>query len=262
MLDGMKYATQGMLMMSQMQDVVTNNLANANTPGYHRETLTVTAFSEVLNKQMGALPGRDKVGWTGYMQVAEEMDTSNTLSAHSRTAFAQGPMRETGNPFDLALQDNDRNHGFFTIQSPDGRTLYTRNGSFKLQGGKLVTSDGCALMGKKGAISVAGTKVEVKPNGEVMVDDKLVDTLRVTVFPDPRVLRKQGSTVFASEHGGMTMNSGFGVQQGFLEQGNVNAVQEMVDMMQIMRSYEANQKVLQTEDQILRKAANELGKLR
>ena len=264
MLDGMKYATQGMMLMSQMQDVVTNNLANATTPGYHKESLSVTAFSDVLDKQMGAIPGKGQAGWTGYMQVGTDLDTQNQLFSSTRTSYAQGSLRETGNPFDLAMQDKGGVHGFFNVRTPDGKTLFTRNGSFKLQEGKLVTADGCALMGKNGPIQVGhGTKVEVKPNGEVMVDDRQVDTLRVTVFQDPRVLQKNGATTFtAPSDKGMTLTSGFSVQQGFLEAGNVNAVQEMVDMMQIMRAYEANQKMLQTQDQVLRKAANELGKVR
>lgn len=261
MLDGMKYATQGMIQMSQKQDVITNNLANAGTSGYRREALSITSFSEVLNNEVGFIPGQGRADYNGYMQVGGGLDTSGMLSNTTMTSYSQGSMRETGNTFDLALDDNGV--GFFTVNTPQG-TQFTRNGAFKMQDGYLKTADGAQLMGMKGPIHVKdGVNLEITPEGNVKVDGEVVDRLRITTFMDRRVLSKDGSTSFnAPSDKGFALTRGFTVRQGWLEQGNVNAVQEMTDMMQVMRGYEANQKMLQTQDQVLRKAANELGKVR
>jgi flagellar basal-body rod protein FlgF len=260
MLDGMKYATQGMIQMSQKQDVITNNLANASTAGFRRESMAVGSFSDVLDHHMGFNPGSngDK---TGYMQVGGGLETNAALYNSTNTSYAQGALRETGNQFDLALDDNGK--GFFTVETPAGMR-YTRNGAFKLQEGKLMTSDGALLMGQKGPIQVKdGVNFEVTQDGMVKVDGKEVDRIRITTFQDPRALSKDNATNFsAPSDKGFVLQNGFTVRQGYVEQGNVNAVQEMVDMMQVMRAYEANQKMLQTQDQVLRKAANEIGKIK
>lgn len=260
MLDGMKYATQGMIQMSQKQDIITNNLANAGTSGYRREALSISTFGEVLDRHMGFLPGSsgDK---TGYMEVGGGLEVNGMMTNTTNTSYSQGALRETGNQFDMALDDNGL--GFFTVKTPDG-LRYTRGGSFKMVEGHLTTADGAQVMGMKGPITVKdGVNFEVTQDGRVKVDGQEVDRLRITTFMDRRVLAKDGAANFtAPSDKGLTLTRGFTVRQGFLEQGNVNAVQEMVDMMQVMRAYEANQKMLQEQDQVLKKAANELGKVR
>lgn len=262
MLDGMKYATQGMKEMARMQDVLTNNLANSTTAGYRREALTVSNFSQVLDRHMGFLPGQaGQVDRSGYMEVGGGLDTSNVLYNSTMTSFSQGPLRETGNQFDLALDDNGV--GFFTVKTPDG-IRFTRSGSFKLDEGMLKTADGAKLMGMKGPIHIdKGVNFEVTEDGRVKVDGKEIDRLRITTFVDKRVLSKDGDTAFmAPSDKGLTLTKGFTVRQGYIEKGNVNAVQEMVNMLQVSRAYEANQKMLQAQDKVLQTAANQLGKVR
>ncbi|MBM3463047.1 MAG: flagellar hook-basal body protein [Armatimonadetes bacterium] len=262
MLDGMKYATQGMIQMSQKQDIITNNLANAGTAGFRREALNIASFSEVLDRQMGFNPmNKDGSDFNGYMQVGGGLDTNGMLVNNTMTSYSQGPLKETGNQFDLALDDNGV--GFFSVQTPGG-TQFTRAGSFKMQDGFLKTADGATLLGHKGPINVGkGVNVEITQDGAVKVDGQEVDKIKICTFMDRRTLQKDGSTSFNATSGNaLTLTRGFTIRQGYLEQGNVNAVQEMVDMMQVMRAYEANQKMLQTQDQVLRKAANELGKVR
>ncbi|MCL5774046.1 MAG: flagellar hook-basal body protein [Firmicutes bacterium] len=256
MLEGMKMATQGMLAMMAKQDVVANNLANVGTTGYRKDTLLVSSFNDVLNKEMG-FTGTDTQG--GYMPVGGGIESSGGLFTQTATHYAQGSLKATDNNFDLALDDNGK--GFFTIQSPDG-IKFTRNGAFRLSTtGYLITADGSFVLGQKGPIKVKGTDFKVNNDGEVIVGDKGIDKLLITSFADTRVLQKVGAANFVASSGG-AVSGDCKIQQGYLEMANVNAVKEMVDMMTIMRAYEANQKILQTQDQMLGKSTNEVGRVK
>ncbi|NDD30761.1 MAG: flagellar hook-basal body complex protein [Proteobacteria bacterium] len=263
MLDGMKYANAGMIQMSMKQDIITNNLANATTTGYRRETAYISSFSDVLDKKMGFIPGKGgRAEFNGYMEVGGGLEMEGGMRQDTVTGFSQGSLRETGNSFDLALDDNGK--GFFTVKiGSDVR--YTRNGAFRLApDGHLVTSEGAQLMGLKGAINVGkASSVEVTPEGVVKADGREIDRLRITQFQNLGAIKKEGTNNFVDNNAGaLTLTKGVCVRQGFIEQGNVNAVAEMVELMQVSRAFEANQKMLQTQDQVLRKAANELGKVR
>lgn len=256
MLDGMKMATDGMIQSSLRQDVITNNLANASTVGFRKESVVISSFSDVLNRELG----------NGMRQTSGEVVTngglekSGGLGSQTVTNCGQGALKETGNPFDLALSDNGR--GFFTIQTPQG-IKFTRAGTFHLStDGHLVTADGSFLLGNKGPIRVKGTDFKVTDDGSIQVDGKEIDRLLVSTFQDGNMMKKAGDTNFAAPDGGVKATSHFSVKQGYVEMGNMNAIQEMVDLMMVMRNFEANQKALQSHDQRLQKAVNELGKVR
>ncbi|MCD4782573.1 MAG: flagellar hook-basal body protein [Candidatus Eremiobacteraeota bacterium] len=259
MLEGMRMANEGMIAMQQQQAVITNNLANVGTAGYRKEVMDVESFSSVMNRQMKRmgkvnLPGKSA---NGFLQASGGMDVKGMLYTSTRTSYSQGSLKMTNNKFDLALDDNGR--GFFTIRTKDG-IQFTRNGSFRLStDGHLVASDGSKLMGQKGPIKISGTDFEVTNNGIVKVGDKEVDRLLITEFPDKSNVSKYGEGNFQATDG-FKISNNFQVKQGYLEMANVNAVKEMVDMMRTMRAFEANQKVLQAEDQALRKSVNEVGK--
>lgn len=256
MLEGMRMATQGMLAMMAKQDVVANNLANVGTTGYRKDTLLVSSFSDVLNREMG-FTGTDTQG--GYMPVGGGIESTGMLFTQTATHYAQGSLKATDNNFDLALDDNGK--GFFTIQSPEG-IKFTRNGAFRLSTtGYLITADGSFVLGQKGPIKVKGSNFEVTNEGVVKIEGKEVDRLLITSFTDTRVLQKVGDANFVASSGG-AVSGDYRIKQGYLEMANVNAVKEMVDMMTIMRAYEANQKILQTQDQMLAKSTNEVGKVR
>lgn len=254
MLDGMKMATQGMMAMMAQQDVIANNLANVGTAGFRRDTLAVSSFSQVLNRQMGMFGPEQP----GYMQAGGAVNATGGLTYSPATTYAQGSLKETGNTFDLALDDNGK--GFFCVQTPEG-VRFTRNGAFRRDAtGHLVAQDGSPLLGRNGAITVAGDSLEVKPNGEVWAGGKLVDQILVATFDDKAALSKEGSTNFLAAAGGKLTNE-FQIKQGFLEMSNVNAIQEMVNMMSVMQAYEAGQKLLQAQDKVLAKAVD-LGRVR
>lgn len=257
MLDGMKMATQGMMQMSMKQDIITNNLANASTVGFRKESMVVSSFSDVLNRQLGHNGMRQT---SGEVVMSGGLEKSGGLNSMTTTHTSQGALKETGNPFDLALSDNGK--GFFTIQTPEG-IKFTRAGTFHLStDGHLVTADGSFLLGQKGPIKVSGTDFKVTDDGSIQVDGKEIDKLLVSTFEDGNMMKKAGDTNFAAPDGGVKATSHFSVKQGYVEMGNLNSVQEMVDLLMVMRNFEANQKALQSHDQRLQKAANELGKVR
>lgn len=259
MLDGMKMATQGLMAMQEKQAVIANNLANVGTAGFRKEVMDVSSFSAILNRQVnrvGSFTGPGQAGGD-LMQVGGGMDIRGMLMTSTRTSYAQGALKMTGNQFDLALDDNGK--GFFAIQGTDG-IRFTRNGSFRLStDGYLVTQDGSRVLGHKGPIKLQGKNFKVSDTGVISVDGKEMDKILVIEFPKKDTLRKHGENKFKAEDG-FKVSSDFQVKQGYLEMANVNAVKEMVDMMQTMKAFQANQKVLQAQDQALKKSVNEVGK--
>ena len=256
MLDGMKVATEGMKAMSAKQDIITNNLANAGTAGFRKEGIVVSSFTEILDRETGGMSQASyEIGQTNGMQ------TRGTLRHESSTHMSQGALKETGNPFDLSLDDNGK--GFFTIQTERG-IEFTRNGAFRLStSGFVVTSDGSLLMGHKGPIKVDGSDFKVDDQGRVMVGDEAVDKILVSTFEDTDDMKRAaGGTSFVAGNPRVRATTDFRMKQGFLEQSNVNALQEMVNLMQVMRNYEANQKALQAHDQKLQKVVSEMGRVR
>jgi flagellar basal-body rod protein FlgF len=251
-----RMATEGMMTMEYKQAVIANNLANVGTAGYRREVMDVSSFTEVLSKQIGAnFEGGDLTG--EIIPAAVSPNIRGTLYTTSRTSFSQGALKLTGNQFDMALDDNGK--GFFTVHGRDG-IRFTRNGAFRLSvDGYLVTQDGAKVLGHRGAIKVDGNSFQVKDNGEIVVNDKVIDKFMITEFFDPRALSKDGENQF-NAHDGFRVSENFQLKQGFLEMANVNAVKEMTDMLMAQKAYEASSKVLGAQDQALRKSVNEIGK--
>jgi flagellar basal-body rod protein FlgG len=185
------------------------------------------------------------------------------------TVFEQGSLKQTENPFDVALDGR----GFFVVDTPVGERL-TRNGGFHLgPEGILVTKEGFPVLGEEGPIYIKENNFVIDQDGRVFQNDEFpddpqrlismlenewgdieqVDTLRLDTVRWPRYLKKEGSSLLrATDESGVQVTlSGDNrpkVRQGFLESSNVNPVTEMVQMIEVNRAYEANQKVLQTQD--------------
>lgn len=172
--------------------------------------------------------------------------------------FEQGQLNSTGNSFDMAL----RGKGFFCIDTPEGER-YTRSGSFaKDAGGWLVTKEGFRVLGESGYIRIEGSDMTVTEKGEVFSDAQSVDKLRLVDFDDYKVLRKEGNGLVKIAEGieaEPVITAGI-IQQGFLEGSNVNSVKEMVEMLTMMRTYEANQRIIKIHDELIGKAVNEIAR--
>jgi flagellar basal-body rod protein FlgG len=259
-------------------DVVANNLANVDKTAFKYETPVFKAYPEMLIRR-----GNDDgvvhlpIGSYDVMPMVGKMGTGVELN-ESFIRFKQGALKETHNPFDLALDGE----GFLVIETPEGER-YTRNGSFLIDNdGFLVTKDGYKVQGEKGAIRLKEHNFVIDQHGRVIVNgdeqddpDKMVDPntnewrrpevldrLRVVDFENKRYLEKQGDSFYReSPYSGPATEVENGrpkVVQGFLEASNVNVVSEMVRMIEVQRSYEASQKTIQSADQTLQKLVNEV----
>ena len=185
-------ASVGAFNNQQRLDVLANNLANINTPGFKQDKLIFRV--PVESEKEGA-------SHTGHLQ-----GSAPPIPSGARTDFSQGILRHTDNPLDLALDGT----GFFCIQTPGG-THYTRNGSFTInEDGVLATREGHPVLGKGGEIKIDGRDVSVDEEGKVSVNGSEVGTLKVVSVSQPASLKKMGNTLFAS--GGSDENQAEGVK--------------------------------------------------
>ncbi len=152
--------------------------------------------------------------------------------------------------------------GYFVIETRDGER-YTRNGSFTLnQNGELTTMSGDAVMGEGGRITISGRKIEISNAGTINVDGNDAGKLKIVDFKKKDALVKRGSGLFAaSATAEQTPLDNPEVRSGYLETSNVQAVKEMVEMIDIQRSFEAYLKIMQTISDQDRLATSRIGKL-
>ncbi|SES83684.1 flagellar basal-body rod protein FlgG [Natronincola peptidivorans] len=195
-------------------------------------------------------------------------NTIGTLNSGLRlekvqTYFNQGTLEETTNPLDLAIEGN----GFFRVSTPMG-DMYTRNGNFSLNNnGEIVTKEGYFLIGQFGSILLEEDfQIEdfrIAEDGAVIVNNQLVDQIQMVDIQNVHELRKYGAGYYETVEGAELQIEDFQgkILQGFLEGSNINPIQEMVNMVSVLRAYESNQKVVQAYDEILQKAVNDIGKV-
>lgn len=242
MNSGLYAALSGNLAAMRRLDVISNNLANANTAGFKGDRLQFESVLAANRRQPQTAPNDSPV-FSGEQFF---------------TDYSQGPLRQTGNTLDVAL-DGD---GFFVVNTPQGRA-YTRQGNFHLDaGGRLVTSDGYEVLGG-GPITINGGRVDIDAKGAVMVDGTPVGTLDIVDFQKPYALQKTGDCLFvpANPQETPTAATKTMVKQGILEESNVNVVSEMVRMIETSRYFDSCQKVVRSYDDITAKAANDLGRI-
>jgi flagellar basal-body rod protein FlgG len=261
-------------------DAVANNLANVDVNGYKKDTAVHKAFPELLLRRMeddGVY--RHPFGSADEAPIVGKLGTGVELN-ELYTDFQQGSMKETENDFDIALDGK----GFFTVTTPWGER-YTRNGAFILgKEGYLETKEGYPVLGENGPLQVKANNFQVDKEGgvwinaayadpELMVgrenntwdDTVLLDKLKLVDFDLDRYLQKQGSSLYrATDTSGpaqiMERGQSPRVVQGFVETSNVDPVLEMVQMIEVNRAYEANQKVIQSEDSMLGTLLNQVAK--
>lgn len=257
MIRGLYTSASGMLAEQMQTDVVTNNIANVNTAGYKKDTAVNQEFREMLiyrinDPSVGDVPpvipaNMVPVGYLGTGVMVDDIYTSHV----------QGSVHNTGNPLDLAIMGE----GYFAVDTANG-VRYTRNGAFTINADReLVTTTGDRVLGTNGTISVTGSKISISEDGGIYSDGAFVDRLRTATFQDANVLEKQGDSYFKPSQAAAELPIKGIIQQGFIEGANVNTVSEMVNLINVFRTYEANQKMVQTQDDTLGKAVNEVGKV-
>jgi flagellar basal-body rod protein FlgG len=251
MIKAMRTAASGMLAQQMNVDTIANNLANVNTTGFKRSRVE---FQDVLYQNYrragsatsatSRVPNELAIGY-GTKAVA-------TVRQHSNGSFT-----ETNNPLDVAIAGD----GFFQVEHPDGSTVYTRDGGFKLSAdGRLVTSDGYAMVPEitipEDTVSISigrdGT-VQVLQHGEDVPVD--VGQIELARFVNPSGLSTLGHNLMVPTAASgdpitdLPLQNGLGeLNQGYLESSNVQIVDEMVNMIVAQRAYEMNSKAIQTAD--------------
>lgn len=278
MFRGFYTAASGMLAQQRRTEVLTNNMANANTPGFKADQTSLRAFPEMLLQRMGqkAVPTEKGLNLPFNQEVGSL--NSGVYMQESLPSFMQGDMKETGLNTDLALLDLNlpvnpdtglSGSVFYTAAGIDGEQRYTRNGNFTLDGeGYLTTASGLYILDDAGErIQLSSDRFTVTEDGVITGEAGETARLGIMYAQNPESLRKEGDGLFAVteesvlENAYNAQNVQFKLQQGYLERSNVDASRTMTDMMTAYRSFEANQKVLQAYDRSMEKAANEIGRI-
>jgi len=278
MLRGIFTGESGMLAQQRRLDIISNNLANVDKTAYKKDQMVFKAFPDMLIRRInengvGITPAGsyDTMPFVGKLSTGVEVN-------EVYTQFVQGSLQRTENNFDLALEGQ----GFFTVLTERGER-FTRNGSFTInQDGTLMTHNGEPVLGENGLIRIqtnnfiineqgeliANTRLSLDPREMVNLDNneweepQVIDRLKIVDFENRREIKKYGDSQYMdNELSGPPLEAvGFKVKQGFLEKSNVNIVREMVDMIEVQRSYEANEKTIQTSDQTLGRLINDVGR--
>ena len=227
---GLYLAASGMLAEQQRQNQIANDLANSSTAGYKAERTTQQSFGQMLltNSVTGQQIGN----------VTTAVGVTNTV-----TDWTPQPLKDTGEPLDFAINGD----GFFAVKTAEG-TRYTRNGQFSADAnGQLTTLQGDLLLGRDNQ--------PIKLGDDGKVDPRL---LNVVLLNNPE---KEGNNYITGTPGTVAGQTAGQVRSGALEGSGADPAQSMVDMMASMRAYEAGQKVIQTIDETLGKAAGSVGSL-
>lgn len=246
-------ASTGMEAQQRNLDIIANDIANVNTTAYKR---THSEFKDLMYqtlKPIGTDSGDGTKTPTG-IQVG-----NGTQLAATTKVFTQGQLTQTGNELDLAIEGN----GFLEINTPDGRTLYTRDGSLKLNAdGQFVNIEGLSFGSGFQDVPTNYESITFSSNGTVTValSDGTSQTFNVQLakFPNPSGLKSLGNNLFEQTEAsgeailGTPNQDGYGsLRQYYLEMSNVNVVQSMVNMIIAQRSYEMNSKSIQTADEMM-----------
>ena len=239
-------------------DIMTNNLANASTVGYKKEGSTSQSFDDVLTVKI-----KDQsVGMRNVQKIG--IKNPGVKIGENYTDYSQGSFRITGNTYDLALSGE----GFFAIEftnkAGETDTKYTRAGQFTLnKDGYLVTEEGDYVLDTQNRRIRLNTLIDssITDDGTIYQNDQAVAKIQVTDFADYDYLEKYGETYYQPIQGAQTIASNAQVKSGYLEMANVQIVSEMVNLISITRAYESNQKVVQTIDDTLDVAVNQIGRI-
>lgn len=243
MIRGIYTAASALRAATTQQGRLAHNLANIQTTGF-KQTLTARQAYEA--RSMSQYDEYDNLR-SGAMGALEQ----GLLIPEEIVDYSQGTLQSTNRPLDLALQGA----GFFRIQTPNGER-YTRDGSFHSDAlGRMVTRDGYFVLNEQGQpIGLPAGELSVTPNGTIFVNAQLVDQLGIAVPVDGVELARENNNLYRGEGLQPVPPEQQNVQQGYLEGSNVDENAQVMEMMRILRLYEASQRTLQAHDRALDEA--------
>lgn len=221
-------------------DSIANNMANMNTTGFKGERMMFV--DHLTRSRSGDFIADQRLAFV--RDIASYRDTS------------AGPIEQTGNTLDVAIHGD----GFFAVQTPDGER-YTRSGNFRLDnGGQLVTQDGLPVLSDAGApifFAREDTTITITGDGSVSTENGLLGKLRVVTFDNEQDMLGMGSGLYATEQAPIAKPDAQ-IAQYALEKSNIEAITEMTRMMDVNRRYASTQKMIDAEDERIRKMVREL----
>jgi len=237
MVNGIKLLANAAIGQIARLNCVTSNIANVNTPGFK---------AGLLHFLEGNVAGG--IGKGNHMQKPV-----------TAVDYSPGSIRKTGNVLDLAINGE----GFFAVQTKAG-VVYTRDGRFTLnENGELVTLGGDYVLGRGGKIAIEGNDIQISQGGIIRVDGNEVDALKIVSFREPSALVKINTGLYRNPDNlaGAKKEENACVQSGYLELSNVQAIREMVEMINIQRTFESYQKAIQTIAEQDKSSTSRIGKL-
>lgn len=236
MLQGLYSAASGIISIENRQAVYANNIANASTPGFKRQTPVEEGFYQVfLKEQRKPFQLNHLRGPGGGVHLLE-----------TYTDYERGVMSATGNALDIGLIGP----GYMVTDTPGGTRL-TRNGKLSVNpDGNLATPEGYIIQSLDGGpINVRGGHAEINKDGLVRIDGTIAGTIRIVEFADPHILQHEGHNLYRVSAKALSeampgLNTT--VASHVLEMSNVKLPYEMINMVAALRAYSANQKVINT----------------
>lgn len=284
MFRGLYTATSGMMANNRTQQVLTNNLSNAATPGFKQDQTVLRAFPEQLIKAMET--GGTTASGTPISPKNKSIGSLNTgvYTQEGIPSFVQGALKETGNSTDVSLlagllpvnpETQQQGTLTFAVSLPNNEIRYSQNGQFSVdQNGFLTTAEGFNVLDQNlQPVQVNSKEFTIEGNGQITLQDgTAANRLWVGYTENPQQFVKEGQNLlrwggndenapqFIDDAGLGNAAGGF-VKQGFVEQSNVDLTQTMTEMMKTYRGFESNQKVIQAYDRSMEKAVNEIGRV-
>ena len=277
MFKGFYTVGSGMIAQQRRTEMLANNMANSNTPGFKAEQSSIRSFPEMLMSNLDStkIPTQKGLNLHGLSPVGGL--STGVYMQETMPSFLQGAMRETGMTTDIALIDGnlpiDEATGmagavFFKLDNGNGTEAYTKNGNFTIDADGYLTnpSGNYVLDTNSQRIQLQNDDFAVSSNGDIMENGAVVAILGVAFADQPGLLAKSGNGLFTNAAGNLpnaqgTAGVGYSLQQGYLESSNVDAGKTMTDMLTAYRAFEANQKILQAYDRSMEKAVNEIGRV-
>jgi len=258
----------GAIAQQRNVDTIANNVANANTAGFKRDQVVFKEYLTAFEKGVEDidLPRGEWSPADFYRHYGAE--NAKVKVEGSFTDFEQGQLTPTGNPFDLALNGP----GFLEVLTPQG-IRYTRRAILSLsQDGTLVTDQGHPVLSKAQGeqtenpqdrvVRLQQGQFNVNLQGDIFINNQQTNTLSIVEFQDPHALMKQGHSQYINNFAENLKRDDIktSVNQGFVEQSNVNAIAEMSELIKANRQFETIQRVIKAYDNISAKGVNEISK--
>jgi flagellar basal-body rod protein FlgG len=251
----MNIAATGMQAQQTNVEVISNNIANINTTAYSRRLQEFTDLLYQNVQRVGALSSDNNTITPSGIQLGLGVKTTSVYRVTE-----QGPLNNTNNSLDLAIQGK----GYFQVLLPSGQTAFTRDGTFQLSPqGQIVNAEGFQVQPGI-TVPTNATGVTINASGQVSItldgqtNPTIAGQFTLATFPNEAGLEAEGNNVFlqTQSSGNPVISTpgspGFGtIQQGFLEESNVNIVSEITNLISAQRAYEMNSKVITTTDQMM-----------